>query len=248
MTLKMYDPKNSSTADLVPCSGGFCTDNYKSPIPGCSSGDVFGYGLKYGDGSGSDGYFVNDVIGYDQVSGNLGIQVLYLGSCATQQTGNLASSTGALDGLIGFGASDESMLSQLASSGKVKKKFAHCLDGKNGGGIFAMGDVVQPTPKSTPLVNMESVQVGNKVLDIPKQVFEAGNTTGTIIDSGTTLAYLSGEIFNPLRQTVTILTNVMDVKWSRRGGDDVRNDIGKESNFQDNINEIKATPNGEIPG
>ncbi|XP_026377595.1 aspartic proteinase-like protein 2 [Papaver somniferum] len=152
LTLKMYDPKNSSTADLVPCSGGFCTDNYKSPIPGCSSGDVFGYGLKYGDGSGSDGYFVNDVIGYDQVSGNLGIQVLYLGSCATQQTGNLASSTGALDGLIGFGASDESMLSQLASSGKVKKKFAHCLDGKNGGGIFAMGDVVQPTPKSTPLV------------------------------------------------------------------------------------------------
>ncbi|KAI3970222.1 hypothetical protein MKW92_052709 [Papaver armeniacum] len=213
LTLKRYNPKNSSTSGLVPCSGGFCTDFNKAPIPGCSSGDICRYGIQYGDGSGSDGYFVKDVVGYDQVSGNLrttteNSSIIF--GCGTRQTGNLASSSGALDGLIGFGASDASMVSQLASSGKVKKKFAHCLDGKNGGGIFAIGDVVQPTLKSTPLVpnathykvNMEFVQVGNKVLDIPKQVFEAGNRTGTIIDSGTTLTYLPGEIFDPLRQMI----------------------------------------------
>jgi metal-dependent HD superfamily phosphatase/phosphodiesterase len=44
------------------------------------------------------------------------------------------------------------MLSQLAAAGKVKKIFAHCLDTINGGGIFAIGNVVQPKVKTTPLV------------------------------------------------------------------------------------------------
>jgi len=44
------------------------------------------------------------------------------------------------------------MISQLASSGKVKKMFAHCLNGINGGGIFAIGHVVQPKVKMTPLL------------------------------------------------------------------------------------------------
>ncbi|RZC93975.1 hypothetical protein C5167_016669 [Papaver somniferum] len=52
------------------------------------------------------------------------------------------------------------------------------------------------------------------------------------------------ECVNKLTQ-VTILINVMDVKWSQRGGAGVRNDVGKEINFQDNINEIKANPTGE---
>ncbi|KAI3962498.1 hypothetical protein MKW92_033935 [Papaver armeniacum] len=211
LTLKLYDPRSSSTAELVPCSGGYYTEFNKGPISGCVSNGVCAYGLQYGDGSGSVGYFVQDVIGFDQVSGNLqtttGNSSITFG-CGLEQTGNLASSAGALDGLIGFGASSTSMLSQLASSGKVKKKFAHCLDGKNGGGIFAIGDVVQPTLKTTPLVpnashynvNMESVKVGNTVLNIPKQVFEAGSGKGAIIDSGTTLTYLPGAIFDPLRQ------------------------------------------------
>ena len=44
------------------------------------------------------------------------------------------------------------MLSQLAAAGKVKRIFSHCLDTINGGGIFAIGDVVQPKVKTTPLV------------------------------------------------------------------------------------------------
>lgn len=44
------------------------------------------------------------------------------------------------------------MLSQLALAGKVKKEFAHCLDTINGGGIFAIGEVVQPRVNKTPLV------------------------------------------------------------------------------------------------
>lgn len=47
-----------------------------------------------------------------------------------------------VDGLIGFGTSNRTMLSQIAATGAVKEKFAHCLDGVNGGGFFAIGDVV----------------------------------------------------------------------------------------------------------
>jgi hypothetical protein len=72
--------------------------------------------------------------------------------CGAQQGGDLGTSNQALDGILGFGESNTSMLSQLAAAGKVKKVFSHCLDTINGGGIFAIGDVMQPKVKTTPLV------------------------------------------------------------------------------------------------
>lgn len=64
----------------------------------------------------------------------------------------MGSSSEALDGILGFGQSNSSVLTQLASAGKVKKVFSHCLDTVKGGGIWAIGDVVQPKMKTTPLV------------------------------------------------------------------------------------------------
>jgi hypothetical protein len=72
--------------------------------------------------------------------------------CGAKIGGGLGSSDQALDGILGFGQSNTSMLSQLASAGKVRKIFAHCLDTVNGGGIFAIGNIVQPRVKTTPLV------------------------------------------------------------------------------------------------
>ena len=51
------------------------------------------------------------------------------------------------------------MISQLALAGKVKKMFAHCLDNVNGGGIFAIGEVVQPKVNSTKLVPNQYVEI-----------------------------------------------------------------------------------------
>lgn len=73
--------------------------------------------------------------------------------CGARQSGDLSySNEEALDGILGFGKANYSMISQLSSSGKVKKKFAHCLNGVNGGGIFAIGHVVQPKVNTTPLL------------------------------------------------------------------------------------------------
>ena len=79
--------------------------------------------------------------------------------CGASQSGNLRNSEDALDGIIGFGKSNASVISQLASYGKVKKMFAHCLDGENGGGIFAIGHVVQPKVNSTRLIQDQSVMI-----------------------------------------------------------------------------------------
>lgn len=72
--------------------------------------------------------------------------------CSAQQSGDLGSSAQAVDGILGFGQSNSSLISQLASSGEVKKMFAHCLDSVDGGGIFAIGHVVHPKVRTTPLV------------------------------------------------------------------------------------------------
>ena len=72
--------------------------------------------------------------------------------CGAKQSGELGTSSEALDGILGFGQANSSMISQLAASGKVKKIFAHCLDNVNGGGIFAIGDMVAPRVKTTPVV------------------------------------------------------------------------------------------------
>lgn len=68
--------------------------------------------------------------------------------CSSKQNGDL----GTADGIIGFGAGSSSVISQLAAAGTVKKMFAHCLDGDNGGGIFAIGQVVEPIVNSIPFL------------------------------------------------------------------------------------------------
>lgn len=78
--------------------------------------------------------------------------LIFFCRCGAQQSGDLGSSNEALDGILGFGQANSSMLSQLASSGKARKEFAHCLDTEKGGGIFAIGHVVEPKVPTTPLV------------------------------------------------------------------------------------------------
>ncbi|KAI3893755.1 hypothetical protein MKX03_027699 [Papaver bracteatum] len=192
----------------VSCGDPFCS--YMNDGPGCSSyGGSCGYHLEYADRSETAGYIVTDTIRFDQVAGNhqtTSSPITF--GCGVQQSGNLVSPKGALDGIVGFGAATTSILSQLASTGKVRKKFAHCLDGKRGGGIFVIGEVMQPKLKTTPLVAhqthynviMESVQVGEAVLTVSELVFR--DKTEAIIDSCTTLAYLPLAISNQLRQLI----------------------------------------------
>ncbi|CAA0819807.1 Eukaryotic aspartyl protease family protein [Striga hermonthica] len=206
--LTLYNPRESLTGKLVSCDQQFCKE-IGGGLTGCRANTSCLYTEVYGDGSYTMGYFVEDIVQYDRVSGDLQTtsangSVIF--GCGARQSGDLGSSDDALDGILGFGKSNSSILSQLASSGRVKKMFAHCLDGVNGGGIFAIGHVVQPQVNMTPLVqdqlhysvNMTAIQVGHVFLNLTTDIYNIVNKKGVIIDSGTTLAYLPEAIYNPL--------------------------------------------------
>ncbi|KAH1200273.1 Aspartic proteinase-like protein 2 [Glycine max] len=130
MDLTLYDIKESSSGKFVPCDQQFCKEINGGLLTGCTANISCPYLEIYGDGSSTAGYL-----------------------CGARQSGDLSSSNEeALGGILGFGKANSSMISQLASSGKVKKMFAHCLNGVNGGGIFAIGHVVQPKVNMTPLL------------------------------------------------------------------------------------------------
>ncbi|KAG5549617.1 hypothetical protein RHGRI_014807 [Rhododendron griersonianum] len=223
--LRLYDPKGSATGTLLTCDQDFCIETFNPT--GCKVGATCPYQVTYGDGSSSLGYFVSDNIQLNRASGNLQTTPMN-GSvafgCGAKQSGQLGTSAQALDGILGFGQANSSMISQIASAGKVKKMFAHCLDGTNGGGIFAIGQLVQPKLNSTPMVPnqfdlslrilsklqfchylrahynviLKTVKVGRDLLQISTDVLDRDAGTSMVIDSGTTLAYLADELYNPL--------------------------------------------------
>lgn len=220
--LKLYDPSASTTSKLLTCADDFCSSTQSGPLPGCTPDILCEYTVTYGDGSSSVGYFVKDFLKFDRVAGNFvtaSANTSVTFGCGAKQSGDLGSSNEALDGLLGFGQANTSIISQLASSGKVKKMFAHCLDGVHGGGIFAIGQVVQPKVNTTPLVpnqqhynvNMTAIDVGNTTLRLPTSVFETTERKGAIIDSGTTLAYFPDMIYMPLVKKILSYLSESDV-------------------------------------
>lgn len=53
-------------------------------------------------------------------------------------------------------------------------------------------------------VLLEDVKVGDDVLDLPTGLFDFGSNRGTIIDSGTTLAYLTDDLYNQVIKKVCV--------------------------------------------
>ncbi|XP_027164273.1 aspartic proteinase-like protein 2 [Coffea eugenioides] len=221
LELTQYNPKDSLTGQLITCEWEFCKEIMRDSSSGCTSNETCLYTEVYGDGSFSMGYFVEDFVQYDRVSGDLQTQsangsVIF--GCGAGPSADLSSSDDALDGVLGFGKANSSLISQLASAGRVKNMFAHCLDGVNGGGIFAIGHVVQPKVNMTALVpnqshynvNMTAIEVGHVMLSLPTEVFTVGDTKGAIIDSGTTLAYFPEVVYQQL--VVKILSWQPDLK------------------------------------
>ncbi|KAK2361786.1 Eukaryotic aspartyl protease family protein [Trifolium repens] len=210
MYLTLYDPNDSKTSKAVSCDEDFCTSTYDGPISGCKQDMSCPYSITYGDGSTTSGSFVNDSLTFNQVIGNVhtgpqNSSVVF--GCGNKQSGTLGSSSQeALDGIMGFGQSNSSVLSQLAASGMVKRIFSHCLDKSNGGGIFSIGEVVEPKINMTSLVPrmahynviLKDMEIDGEPVQLPLDFFDSGSGRGTIIDSGTTLAYLPASIYDQI--------------------------------------------------
>ncbi|KAK9159713.1 hypothetical protein Syun_006054 [Stephania yunnanensis] len=163
---------------MAGCDQEFCETIARGPGPRCTTGSRCPFHERYGDGSANAGYFVQDLVKYDQVTGNLqkkSANASVIFGCGISPSGNLVKI--GTSGILGFGQSSKSMISQLASAKLVRKVFAHCLDSKNGGGIFAIGDVAQPRVKTTPLLpnqyahqasSCETINLGHRFKLKPK--------------------------------------------------------------------------------
>ncbi|XP_051141175.1 aspartic proteinase 39-like [Andrographis paniculata] len=213
--LRQYDVGASSTGRAVGCDQEFCSAVFQdNPLQNCKAGMNCEYSVSYGDGSKTQGFFVRDTFAFDQVSGSHQTSPMdgsIAFGCSYKQSGDSsASSSQAVDGIVGLGQANTSILSQLAQAGKVRRVFSHCLDGRKGGGVFAIGEVAEPRFNSTPLVpnqphynaELESITAGDAKLRLPWDFFGLASANRAVIDSGTTLAYLPADMYNQVVEQV----------------------------------------------
>ncbi|KAI3793798.1 hypothetical protein L1987_36420 [Smallanthus sonchifolius] len=213
--MELYDSSISSTSSPITCSDRRCSQAAESSDSGCLD-NLCSYKFLYGDGSGTSGYYVSDVmhlstIGFDSRSLTSSANVVF--GCSTSQTGDLIKSNAAVNGIFGFGQNGLSIISQLSSQGIAPDAFSHCLIGSDkGGGILVFGQIVEPNMVYTPLiqsqphynVNLQSISVNGQTLSIDPSTFAtSGNQGGTIVDSGTTLAFLAEGAFKPFLDAIT---------------------------------------------
>ncbi|WVZ00691.1 hypothetical protein V8G54_026760 [Vigna mungo] len=214
--LNFFDPGSSSTSSLIACSDQRCNSGIQSSDASCSSqNNQCSYTFQYGDGSGTSGYYVSDMMHLNtifegSVTTNSTAPVVF--GCSNQQSGDLTKSDRAVDGIFGFGQQEMSVISQLSSQGIAPRVFSHCLKGdSSGGGILVLGEIVEPNIVYTSLVpaqphynlNLQSISVNGQTLQIDSSVFATSNNRGTIVDSGTTLAYLAEEAYDPFVNAIT---------------------------------------------
>ncbi|KAL3646818.1 hypothetical protein CASFOL_009362 [Castilleja foliolosa] len=210
--LNFFDAATSSTVSPITCSDRICASIVHIASAECSTDkSQCGYTFQYGDGSGTAGFYVSDVLYFDSVLGtsliaNSSAPIIF--GCSTSLSGDLSKSDRAVDGIFGFGRQGLSVISQLSSLGITPRIFSHCLRGVgNGGGILVLGQILDPRIVYTPLVPSQyNIAVNGQLLPIDQAVFTTSGNQGTIIDSGTTLAYLVEGAYEPL---ISAITNVV---------------------------------------
>ncbi|CAA3003292.1 aspartic ase 2 [Olea europaea subsp. europaea] len=214
--LNFFDAASSSTVSSISCADHICASIVQTASAECSTqSNRCGYSFQYGDGSGTAGFYLSDLLYFDTILGtsliaNSSAPIVF--GCSTSMSGDLTKSDRAVDGIFGFGQQGLSVISQLSSHGITPKVFSHCLKGEgNGGGILVLGEVLDPRIVYTPLVPsqphynlyLQSIAVNGQVLPIDPAVFTTSGNQGTIVDSGTTLAYLVEEAYDPLVGAIT---------------------------------------------
>ena len=69
--LNYFDPGSSVTATPISCSDQRCSWGIQSSDSGCSvQNNLCAYTFQYGDGSGTFGFYVSDVLQFDMIVGS----------------------------------------------------------------------------------------------------------------------------------------------------------------------------------
>ncbi|KAG0574513.1 hypothetical protein KC19_VG267600 [Ceratodon purpureus] len=157
--------------------------------------------------SSSKGVLGKDLLGFGLTS-RLQPQPLLFG-CETAETGDLYLQHA--DGIMGLGRGPLSIVDQLVGNGVMEDSFSLCYGGMNeGGGSMVLGAI--PTPegmvfaKSDPSrsnyynLELSEIQVQGVSLNLASSVFNG--KFGTVLDSGTTYAYLPDKAFEAFKNAI----------------------------------------------
>ncbi|KAL5064038.1 hypothetical protein RYX36_025775 [Vicia faba] len=193
-----FQPDLSSTYHPVKCSIDCnCDDDRLQCV----------YERQYAEMSTSSGVLGEDVISFGNQS-ELAPQRAVFG-CENVETGDLYSQHA--DGIMGLGRGDLSIMDQLVDKNLVSDSFSLCYGGMDvGGGAMVLGDISPPSdmvfansdPVRSPYYNIDlkEIHVAGKRLPLNPSVFDGKH--GTVLDSGTTYAYLPEEVFLAFKEAI----------------------------------------------
>ncbi|KAI3794115.1 hypothetical protein L1987_36742 [Smallanthus sonchifolius] len=213
-----FDPDSSSTYEPVECNTDCTCDKAKKQCI---------YERQYAEVSSSSGVLGEDIISFGNQS-ELSPQRATFG-CENSETGDLYSQHA--DGIMGLGRGDSSLIDQLVDRGVISDSFSLCYGGMDiGGGAMVLGGISSPSgmvyaysdPVRSPYYNIElkEIHVAGKRLPLSPSVFYGKH--GTVLDSGTTYAYLPEAAFRAFKDA--IFKELHSIKLIR-GPDPSYNDI-----------------------
>ncbi|KAH7844482.1 hypothetical protein Vadar_028494 [Vaccinium darrowii] len=208
----VFHPTQSSSYSPVICSSPICTTRTRDfSVPAsCDSNNLCHAVLSYADASSSEGNLAIDtfnIVG-SEINGTI---FGCMDSGFSSNTNEDAKTTG----LMGMNRGSLSFVSQMGFP-----KFSYCISGYDFTGLLLFGDSnftwlapLNYTPLiqiSTPLpyfdrvaytVQLEGIRVGDRLLPLPKSVFEPDHTGAgqTMVDSGTQFTFLLGPAYTALR-------------------------------------------------
>ncbi|XP_030499375.2 aspartic proteinase CDR1 isoform X1 [Cannabis sativa] len=193
-----FDPELSSTYQAVKCNIDCNCDNDQTQCI---------YERQYAEMSTSSGVLGEDILSFGNLSALTPQRAVF--GCENLETGDLYSQHA--DGIMGLGRGDLSVVDQLVDRGVISDSFSLCYGGMDiGGGSMVLGGITPPPDMvfadsdaaRSPYYNIDlkEIHVGGKQLPINPGVFDGKH--GTILDSGTTYAYLPDAAFIPFKDAV----------------------------------------------
>ncbi|KAI0523479.1 hypothetical protein KFK09_005874 [Dendrobium nobile] len=194
-----FRPEHSSTYEPVKCNINCNCDKKKMQ---CT------YERQYAEMSSSSGLLAQEVISFGKESELMPQRAIF--GCENSESGDLFNQHA--DGIIGLGRGQLSIVDQLVKKGAISDSFSLCYGGMDiGGGAMVLGGIPLPPgmvfshsdPTRSPYYNIElkEIHVAGKSLHLNPRIFDGKH--GTVLDSGTTYAYLPQEAFIAFKDALT---------------------------------------------
>ncbi|CAA2991908.1 aspartic ase NANA, chloroplast-like [Olea europaea subsp. europaea] len=210
-----FHPDRSSSFRTIPCSSRMCKielanlfslAHCPSPLSPCA------YDFSYSDGSEALGLFAQETVTIRLTNGRTARLNNVLVGCTESSHGTFETA----DGVIGLGYRNYSFT--LKAAEKFGGKFSYCLvdhlSPKNVSSYLVFGNDKQAT--ATPpdkmlytelllgkinsfyAVNIKDISIGGTMLQIPPQVWNVNSQGGVILDSGSSLTFLTQPAYQPV--------------------------------------------------